>query len=142
MARLRDFAIVVVVFSLVTASFVMLIGGIENAYGDTINENLAWKNDSFNATFNKMDAMYNETGRMANKTQEEGLEGVGIAETLAGGTWDVIVMVWKSFGYVGTFVTDASEVLGLPPWFVTGVIAIITITMVFTIISLFTRRDA
>lgn len=142
MARLRDFAIVVVLFSLLIVSCITIIGGFENQYSVELDQNLLWKNDSFNNTFSRIGEMKEQSSRMANKTQSKGLTGLGIADTLAGGTWDVIVMVWNSFGFVGDFVTDASTLLHLPKWFVAGILTLITLGLVFTIISLFTRDKA
>ena len=81
------------------------------------------------------------TGEMANQTQGKGVTGIGVIDTIIGGTGSVIKLVWNSFDLLGSVVGDTSKTLGLPGWFIGGIIAIVTISLVFTIISIFTRRE-
>lgn len=141
---LRDFAIGVIFFSLVITASAFLMGGFENRYSTDIDQNLYWEpaNESFNETFSSMSEMQATAEQMANQTQTQGLEGQGVAEALAGGTWNVIMLIWDSFGIIKDLVANIAEQLGMPSWFVIGLLAIITISIVFAIISLFTRREA
>lgn len=141
--KLSDFVIVVILFSMGTTAFAVYIGGVENAYEEQISQNLQWQpsNESFNETFSNMAGMQQQSEQMANQTRSQGLTGSEYADTLAGGTWNVIGMVWNSFGLLKDLVGDVAKALGLPIWVVTGALAILTVFLVFTIIGLFTRRD-
>lgn len=144
MVLLRNFAIGVIFFSLIITSSIFLVGSFESAYSTEISQNLAWEpqNQSFNQTFSKMSNIQQTSEQMANQTRGQGLEGQGVAETIAGGTWNVISLIWDSFGLIKNLIGDIAKILGLPSWFVGGLIAMILITLVFTIISLFTRRES
>lgn len=136
---LRSFLIGLIIFSMAIASSAIFIGDLNSAYGTNMNT-------SFNGTYNKINDISADANTMVNKVDgSTGIETAG-AELFFTGTWSTIKLIFNSFDLVagddGMIETTSKEFLpdNRFSWFAPALVAMISITIVFVILSSLMRR--
>jgi len=96
---------------------------------------------AFNATYNKIDQIANTTEAARSTLENSGLSTLGVVYVITGG-WNIILSAFGSLSIVSTIMGELGRVFGMPAWFGALIIAIITISVVTSIIgALLFRRD-
>jgi len=131
--RPRDVLILTLVVGLIATSSFMLIGDMNDAYGTNISTELEGSLDKIDEIDEASQGMY-----------EELKESSGAVETIyiifVEGTWTILKSVLAVFTFIGEIIESVLVELGLGAYG-TAIIAIILITVVFTILGAIYKRD-
>ena len=101
------------------------------------------KYTQFNSTFNRM----NDVTTNVN-TLQSGVTGVnndygafGVLSSLIAAGWNSLILIFTSFGFMGTVFGGLSTFFGIPTWVVTLVLALISVSLVFAIFSAIFQKE-
>lgn len=101
------------------------------------------KFSQFNDTFNIMDDVSDRVDALESSVvsvdTDPGLWGTLSALTL--GVWNSLGLLFSSFGFMDTVFNGFESIFGIPGWVGGTIIAIITVMLVFSIISAILQRD-
>ena len=130
--RLSTFLIGVVMFSLFVGAFAIPYAELGKNYNVNID-------DSFNETYNKIQAIENTSNIVGGDIESEN-PGALDAFFLAGRTiLSAPKTVFQSLGIVTVLLKEIQRDLGIPSIFIGAALTIITIAISFAIISLWAR---
>lgn len=143
---LRHILIALVIFSMVIAGSALIVSDMNVAYGNQVNDS------NFNATYNKLTDIHGNSSQMINKVNaSEGIVETG-ADLFFTGTWSTIKLFFNSFDLMtnkdtGLIASASKDVLGSNgidgqkfAWFSQAIVTIISITVVFIILSTLLKR--
>ena len=137
----RDFIIATILFSGVIALFTLAVASLADDYGNSnvVNPEFADNFDRLEETTDRATSMFDAT------SSESGLSLVGVFDVLFTATFAVISLVFNAVSSVGTQLLGFSEFFGIPNEvagvFFTIILAILSVLIVFIIISSVSRRD-
>jgi len=126
----------------------MMVGGVSllsefKSANPDFGNNSDKKLDQFNATFNKLDDVTKNIDTMessiVNATTEEGT--FGTLNSLIKGAWNTIKMLFTSFGFMTAVFGGISTFFGIPLWVVNLTFAIITVVLIFSVLSAILQRE-
>lgn len=122
---------------LIVGAFVLgityLIGDLQSATGIVVNS-------SYNQTYNKIgDVMVLTAG--ATSQMQGGSVDSTFNEALQIASFPVLKMVLNSFDLVQTIITEAAINTGLPVWILPVLLTLVSIALLFSIISAFFGRE-
>lgn len=123
--RPENIIIGIIILSMVVIGFTGLVGELKGDYGVSVDT-------SFNGTYGKIDDMTSKTQELANSTKGNQLSS---AYEISAGGLSAISLLWDSLGLLNTMLEELSVEIGLPTWFIGGVIAILTVILIFIIIN-------
>lgn len=137
----RDWVVAAILFSGLIALFVMATSSMVDNYG---TENVT--SSEFSNKFNKFENNTEIASGMWNQsTGEGGLSTVGSFDVLFKATFGVISLVFSSVTLVGSQMFGFTEFFGVPSevgfLFFTILSSILTVIIVFIVISSVSRRD-
>lgn len=130
--RLRHFLASLILFSTLTLGLLGFAGNIFDTYGSQ-GTDLSVLGDQANDTFRS-------TNQTVQQTQSEASDiGGGIAEGLfiLKSVWNVLGLTLGSIADATSFVTTIAFYLGLPEWFVSLITGILTIFVVYELVTLY-----
>ena len=134
---LRHFVISLILFGMVIGASSILMSELQTGYNVSISD------PAFNATFDKIGAITNDTSTMYNRlNSSEGIETSG-GELFYKNTWSTIKLVFKSVDLVPAMITTSFQSFGADSrfdWFPAAIMAIIFVTITFIILSSLLRR--
>jgi hypothetical protein len=137
---IRDFVLVGIVFGLIITLYVFAVAGIADNYN---NSNMV--NPTFSANYNKLQNNLNELDTSFKAVKGgNGLNLIGTFNIAFNSVFTVISMVWNGLlvytGMAGSLVSDFTfldaNVVGK---FLAGLIAMLTVTLIFIWLSSVTR---
>lgn len=137
----RDWVISAVLFSAVIAIFVLIFGSFADTYDrqDLINDEFSETFDRFENDTQVIEQMWDQT------SGEGGLSTIGTFDILFKSTFGVISLVFSSVTSFGIQVFSFVEFFGIPSkvGFLMGtlLLSILSVVIVFIIISSVSRRD-
>ena len=130
--NLSTFLVTIVLFSLFIGGFALIYGDIGGNYNTKVDT-------SFNQTYEKINRMENLTLSISDTVQSED-PGALDAFFLAGKTiLSAPKLLLESLGIFTAMIFDLGSDIGIPAIFRAAMIAIITILVIFAIISLWAR---
>lgn len=136
----RQYIIGILIFSMfITGGMSLMSSFFEHdaTFGDQDKYN------QFNDTFNIMDDVSDRVNDLESSVvsvdTDPGLWGTLSALTL--GVWNSLQLLFSSFGFMDTVFNGFESIFGIPGWIGTMIIAIITVVLVFSIISAILQRD-
>jgi len=127
-----------IVFGMVITGITLFLGNFTQGYNVTANT-------SFSETLNKVNETMDIANQMTAQVQNE--ESVSTQEenflSLSYGfIWNAgqaIKLVFNSSGIIKAMINDLSSYIGLPTWFVSGILAILSIIVFAAIVTAITR---
>lgn len=135
--RIEAFLIGFILFSLFIVTGVFIINDVNKNYTDIMEENIS--TSDFNNTYNTIDNMYNiSQGQKEAVIGGELTEG-DITESSFKGTITAIRMVRSTFTLIGNIITDIYNTLGVPSFLIKFALTILTIAVIFGIITIILR---
>lgn len=124
----RDYIIALFMFAMLFTGFAMFYSDTIKTYGITGNTN-------YGKTYNQTDEIYEYSQEIYGKVnQTGGTEDTG-QDALFLGAWSAFKLTFKSFGYIIPLINSIFTDLGIPKFILITFLGIITITLVFMIIS-------
>lgn len=140
MALPRHYIIGIVMFSFMIVGGVSLLGmmrEVDSGFGD------ADKLTQFNNTFNKLDTVSSTVGSMQNTLTNASIEGgtFGVLNSLILGGWQTFKLLFSSFGFMTGVFGGLTTVFGVPAWIPATILLLVTIMLVFSIISAVLQKD-
>lgn len=137
----RDWVMSAILFSGVIALLVLALGDMVDTYG---TENVT--DSAFQTTFDKFQDNTDIAQEMWNRSSgEDGLSTIGTFDILFKSTFSVISLVFSSVTLAGTQVFGFVEYFGIPKEvgfiFGTIILSILSVIIVFIVISSVSRRD-
>ena len=130
--RPRDILIGIILFSMFIGGAFLILGEM-NAYGT--------QSVDMPKTFNQINNTMNDVNQMQSKMSGSGISVVGYLEYISGGAWESLKLMFNSAGYINAIISDLSDIVGVPTFFVGAIITIISITVIFGILSAIFRRS-
>jgi len=128
----RDILICIVLFGMFIGGAFLIVGGMFGSYGIPYSDN--------SSVYNKVAEIYSSTDSMKNSISNSGVSTIGDVLLFPKGVWESIKLVINS----GSIITGMVEAIGndynIPPIFIFGFITIVTITIIFGIISSIMRK--
>jgi len=138
----RNYIIAILVLSIFIMGGTTILGKFRN-YDPSFGNNSDFKLDDFNSTFNRLDNISDSSQVMedsiVNATAEEGT--LGTLNSLIKGAWNSVKMIFTSFGFMATVFGGISTFFGIPTWIPGMIITMISIMLVFSILSAILQRD-
>jgi len=130
--RLRTFVASLLILGTLTTGLIGFAGNIFDVYGSN-GTDLSALGQQANETFRQTNETIDQTQGEADNI------GGGIAEGLfvLKSVWNVLALTLSSIGTATDFITTISFYLGLPAWFVSLVTGIITIFVVYELVTLY-----
>lgn len=130
--RLRNFVAALLILGTLTTGLIGFAGNIFDVYGSN-GTDLSVLGSQANETFR-------QTNETIDRTQgEAGAIGGGIAEGLfiLKSVWNVLSLTLSSIATATGFITTISFYLGIPAWFVSLITGIITVFVVYELVTLY-----
>lgn len=127
----RQFIIsALIFFGIIAGGFALISQGLPNngeMGGDV----------GYNATLNKFHDIEKNTNEMKSIMENAKLQNdpLGILNGLTKTVWGSIVIIWTSLSTLTTVFNSLSTLFGIPSWFLAIGITIITITIIYAIMS-------
>lgn len=133
--KLSSLIIGIIVFSGVAV-------GITSFYGNMLgNYNQTTTNVSY---LDKSAAVSANITAMESALMEDGVSSISVLEIpylIARGAFNAIKVLFQSMNIIGSIIADLSVLLNLPVWFVSMILIIISVTIVFGIIGAILKKD-
>lgn len=140
MALPRHYIIGIVMFSFMIVGGVSLLGMMRadsSSFGDSD------KLTQFNNTFNKLDTVSTSVNAMqstlTNASVDAGAFGTLNALILSG--WQSFKLLFSSFGFMSGVFSGLTTMFGVPAWIPATILLLVTILLVFSIISAVLQKD-
>lgn len=129
----RTYVIGILLFGIIITGFVSLFSQVgDDLRGDESEISV----EQFNKTFNQLDNAKESTENLKNKlTGDDKDWGIwGVLNALIGSAWETLKILFTSFSFMNVAFYGLA-MFGIPSWFISGIIAIITTILVFAVIS-------
>jgi hypothetical protein len=134
--QLDKWVIAFVIFGVIIAGGLLITVDIEKTYDVTIN-------DSAHGSWNELTGLINETygisTDMSGKATGEDVEDTGMLESLLRGSYLALKQVKNTFSMFTSVIEIIALELGIPAFFLTAAMAVMTIAVIFALIYLFMR---
>ena len=135
--RIEAFLIGFAIFSLFIVTGVFLIKDINTSYEGIISENIS--TSDFNQTYDTIDEMYNISQDQKEAVIGGEISSTDVAESSYKGTLTAVRMVSNTFKLIGNIIQDIANTLHVPSYFIKIALTILTIMIIFGIISIVLR---
>lgn len=129
MAELRDIMIGIVVGLAVLIGFMAFYTDMAGHYGVTTNT--TWMN-TYNSTYDEMNSL---ASKQMNKTAGSSISESSVFATMSRGAYTAMKTTLAVPRMIINMLTDVSNRFNLPTWFVSMVITIISLLLIWAIIS-------
>ena len=130
----RDVLISIIIFGMfVTAAFTIL-GNLYGSYGTPYTDN--------SSVYNKVTEITASTTQMQDSLKSSGASPVGFLEYISSGAWSSLILFINSGSIIGTVVTGIGNDYNIPPIFILSFMTIVSITIVFGVISAIFRKKS
>lgn len=135
--KIEMFLIGFCIFSAFILMGVFIIKDINTSYEGIIDEKISTAD--FNESFNSVDKMYNISQDQKEVVMGGELTAGSITESSFGGTMTAVRMVSGTFSLVGAIINDVSKTIGIPTFLIKIALTIISISIIFGVISIILR---
>lgn len=129
----RDILISVILVSMFVVGAGLFLGDMGSRYAVQYDNN--WSN-----TYNAVNNISSDLNTQRNSLQATGASPVGFLEYISTGAWQALTMLFNSSYLIKAMVEDFGNRLNIPTIFIGGFLAIVTIGIVFALISAIFRR--
>jgi len=132
--KISSFIIALIVVGVIATTFTASVVDLTGKYSVTYDQDTL---DVFNDT----QKLYELTESLENKTNNLNVESgiVDIVGAYIGRALDSVKLSMTSFGVFEKMATKAAELIGLPSYFLTAIIAIVLLLIVFLVISVMVK---
>lgn len=140
MALPRHYILGIVMFMFVIVGGVSLLGMMrsdDSTYGDSSQL------QEFNNTFNQLDLVSDRVGSMQGTLSNASVDGgtFGVLNSLILSGWQTFKLLFSSFGFMTGVFNGLTTFFGVPAWIPAIILLVVTIMLVFTIISAILQKD-
>ena len=130
----RDVLISVIIFGMFMAGAFLILGNMSNSYGVPFSDNTS--------VYNKVGEITASTTAMQTSLKSSGASPIGFLEYISSGAWSSLILFMNSGAIIGSVVTGIGNDYNIPPIFILSFIAIVSITIIFGIISSIFRKKS
>lgn len=130
--EVRNLIIVAVIFSGVIIGLSGFYTDLADSYGRGVTDL---------ASFNRTREAQNEITQLKESIEGETVETGTFVDILATGVFTTLKLVMSVPDIFSTIIADISQIVGLPSWFTTMLLSLITIVVVFQIIKAVTKTE-
>lgn len=139
-APIKNVMISVVLFSLIIAGGVSLLGMVNNYNSNFFGaENITGFNNSFNK-LNDADTEMTELKDSVTQDDESNFLSFGVLGAIFNIAWDGITGIFSSLQFLYDIIINLTTSFGIPTWFTLGASLLITIILLFGILALVFNR--
>lgn len=132
--KISNLLIGLVLFSAMIAGGSVIIGQFDTAYE---NANMT---GNWNSTYNKISTISTTTDKMYNDTSTATVKDTAIV-WLPSAIWRTVITSVQSIWLSTDIVMHIGEDFGIPGWFITTVVTIIILSMIFAVATAIFRRN-
>lgn len=122
---------------LILSMFAIALGGflvdLGTTYGIQVNE-------SYTNTYAKIGEISNITNQINQQVIGDDATSSTTSEALFQQGQSAVIISFKAIGLIGAVLQDAGTLIGLPYWFVGGILAIILVILGFLAIAIITKQ--
>lgn len=138
---LRSILIVIVVALMVGLGISQLANNLANTYDTNVDESFTNSLTGFNET--SMNEMYLWSKEIQNKTEiEQGVSETTGEAVFTASSFKITKTTFSLFGMMWSMINSpVKSISEIPAWFITGCLIIITIVVVFAVLSALFRKD-
>jgi len=129
----RNLLITILLFSLVVVGLGSATLSMASQYGTTYD-------DSWSATYNKINNITTDMNTAETQLQASGASPVGFLEYISTGAWQSLKLIANSGSLVKVMAEDTGNRYNIPPLYINVLLAIVSVTIIFGIISAVFRR--
>ena len=109
-----------------------ILGSMAGSYGVPYSDN--------SSLYNKMNEVTQTTNIMQSSLSSSGASPIGFLEYISTGAWQSLKLIINSGGNIKTVVEQIGNDYNIPSFFIYGLLAIVSITIIFGIISSIFRK--
>jgi len=128
----RDILISIILFSMFVVGGFFILGSMAGSYGVPYSDN--------SSLYNKMNEVTQTTNIMQSSLSSSGASPIGFLEYISTGAWQSLKLIINSGGNIKTVVEQIGNDYNIPSFFIYGLLAIVSITIIFGIISSIFRK--
>jgi len=128
----RDLLINLVMFSMFVVGAFIIYGGMASDYGVPYSDN--------SSVYNKIADVSGNVNIMQSSISSSGASPVGFLEYISTGAWQSLKLIINSGGLISAMATQVGNDYNIPPVFILGFITIMSIVIIFGIISAIFRK--
>lgn len=136
--RPENFLVGIIMLSFITFAGVMITTDINTNYNKTINQDPAFAETyaAINETMANTSVLSQQT---RNKTLGADTSTEATTESVVRGSFGAIRLVGNSFGLLRSIVNGVATAIGIPTFFITLLMLVVTVLVIFGIIRIFMR---
>ena len=128
----RDVLISIIIFGMFMSGAFIILGGLYGSYGTPYTDN--------SSIYNKITSITNNTNQMQDSLKASGASPVGFLEYISSGAWSSLILFINSGSIIAGVITSIGNDYNIPPVFILSFIAIVSITIIFGVISAIFRK--
>ena len=128
----RDILISIIIFGMFVGGAFLIVSDMYGSYGIPYSDN--------STLYNKIADVNKDTQIMQDSLSSSGASPVGFLEYISTGAWQSLKLVINSGGIISSVVTQFGNDYNIPPIFILAFISIVSITIIFGIISAIFRK--
>ncbi len=136
--RLDQYIFTFLFISIITFVGLLFINNINFNYGTNLTTGSTDPN-SFNETYNVVSSIYSTSEDMKGQTLDSDINDIESWESMTKGSYSAVRLFNNIFKLPMAMMNDIAATLGLPPLFITTVLAFISLSVIFGLIYLFMR---
>lgn len=139
-SKISTYLIGIVIFTLVIAGGVSMIGILGDTNGDIVNNA---KYGEFNRTANKIKDVQDSMGDIEASISEAPVDPgtLGVLSSLINTAWQMLKSIPALFGFMTTTYFDLCAFFGIPAWIPGIMTFIVSIILVFVLYGAFLQHD-
>src|SRR3990167_5225658 len=129
--KISEFVVGLMVFSIALVGILVWASDLQSQQSASVPQ----FNTSFNQTMNKMESLRNLTAEIDSTVQGSPVETSSLLTTISNGAYSALKLSVASTKVFSSILEEAGTQLGVPPYVVFGLVAIVTVLVAFAIIS-------
>ena len=130
----RDVLISIVIFGMCMSGVFLMIGSWAGTYDRPYTDN--------STVYTKISDITTNTNAMQDSLKASGASPVGFLEYISTGAWSSLVLFLNSGGLIGSVVTQVGADYNIPSIYILSFMAIVSITIIFGVISAIFRKKS
>lgn len=130
--NLRDLIFAILFFSLAIALSAAIMIGIGSEYPDL---DYGTAEDNFSQNLNQIEAITLKIQDMNSSLRSVDISPATAIHSMSIGVWSIMLITMNSVGIIDVMLQGIAITLGIPPWIVSIILTIISVSIIFAIIA-------
>jgi len=130
----RDVLISIIIFGMFMSGAFLILGGIYTDYGTSYNDT--------SGNYDRITEITDNTNQMQDSLKSSGASPIGFLEYISAGAWSSLILFINSGSIIGSVITGIGIDYNIPPIYIMSFLAIVSITIIYGVISAIFRKKS